>query len=101
VVALVRKVSLIASIVASAAVMITLVLVNIIYVVQSGAQSGIASKGLTIVLAIFILPMVLALTRGDLVACLIMTMLNPMGYMWVMVFYFSFVPWYVEETRES
>ena len=96
-VALVRNVSLVASVVASAAVMVTLVFVNGMYV----SQSGFAGEGLTVVMVVFFLPMVLALTRGDPMACVIMTMLNFMGYMWVMVFYFSFVPWYVGETRED
>ena len=95
-VALIRNMAMITSIIASAVVMATLVFANIMYV----SQSGSLGQGLTIVMVVFFLPMVLALTRGDPMACMVMTMLNFMGYMWVMVFYFSFVPWYVGETRE-
>ena len=95
-VALIRNMAMITSVVASAVVMITLVFANVMYV----SQSGFVGEGLTVVMVVFFLPMVLALTRGDPMACVVMTMLNFMGYMWVMVFYFSFVPWYVGETRE-
>ena len=95
-VALIRNMVRNTSIIVAAVVMITLVFANIMYV----SQSGSLGQGLTIVMVVFFLPMVLALTRGDPMACVIMTGLNFMGYMWVMVFYFSFVPWYVGETRE-